>query len=134
MKGQEQSSSVAYEASTLEVQNMIMDWVEATEAFHKRYAKLNELIDKMKRLGRRQASADRTRLRQLMSLRQHMSDVLMTLLLDMNTHKQGRSAMPSKPSQIHSHARLLAELNREIDAQLTNTPVMSVSTKTVAQA
>jgi hypothetical protein len=130
MKGQEQSVSATYEASAVEVQNLIMDWVEATEQFHNRYAKLTEVINSLRGGSRRQDSATRMRLRQLMTLRQHMSDVLMTLLMDMNNPKVGKF-QSSQPGQLHSHARLLSNLNQEIDAELIN----SASTiKTVAQA
>lgn len=130
MKGQEQSVSAAYEASAVEVQNLIMDWVEATEQFHKRYARLTEVINSLRNKSRRQDTANRMRLRQLMTLRQHMSDVLMTLLLDMNNPKADKF-QSSKPGQLDSHARLLTDLNREIDAELTNGMPMF---KTIAQA
>jgi hypothetical protein len=125
---QEETVSSAYEASSTEIQNIIMEWVEATEQFHRRYAKLTEVINSLQSAGRRQATTNRPRLRKLITLRHHMSDVLMTLMLDMTGQKNGRSSQPSKPGQLHSHARLLAELNREIDAELTS------SVKTVALA
>ncbi len=106
---------------------MIMDWVKATEAFHHRYANLTEVINKMQANARRQPAQSKARLRKLMMLRQHMSDVLMTLLLDMTGQRPGRSTQPSKPGQLRSHACLLDELNREIDAELTQVT-------TVAQA
>ncbi|GAB3896705.1 hypothetical protein [Spirosoma agri] len=126
---QEEKVSPAYEASSTEIQSIIMEWVEATEQFHRRYAKLTDAINSLQSAGRRQSSsmANRSRLRKLITLRHHMSDVLMTLMLDMNGQKAGRSLQSSKPGQLHSHARLLSELNREIDAELTNV-------KTVAQA
>jgi len=130
MKGQEQSVSATYEASAVEVQNLIMDWVEATEQFHNRYAKLTEIINSLRSGSRRQDSAIRMRLRQLMTLRQHMSDVLMTLLMDMNNPKVGKF-QSSQPGQLHSHARLLSDLNQEIDAELVNGASMN---KTIAQA
>lgn len=130
MKGQEQSVSATYEASAVEVQNLILDWVEATEQFHNRYAKLTEVINSLRGGSRRQDSATRMRLRQLMTLRQHMSDVLMTLLMDMNSPKVGKF-QSSQSGQLHSHARLLSDLNQEIDAELVNGASM---TKTVAQA
>lgn len=119
--------SAVYEASPSEVQSMIMEWVKATEAFHNRYANLTEAINKMQASARRQPAQSKVRLRKLIMLRQHMSDVLMTLLLDMTGQKPGRSAQPSKPSQLRSHAYLLDELNRKIDAELTQVT-------TVAQA
>lgn len=125
---QQELLSTAYEASSAEIQSIIMEWVEATEQFHRRYAKLTEVINSLQATDRRQStSTTRSRLRKLIVLRHHMSDVLMTLMLDMTGTKPGRSSQSSKPGQLHSHARLLAELNREIDAELTNV-------KTVAQA
>lgn len=131
MKGQEQSASAIYDASVVEVQNLIMDWVEATEQFHNRYARLTEVINLLRAGSRRQDTANRMRLRQLMALRQHMSDVLMTLLMDMNSSKADKFQQPSKSGQLYSHARLLSDLNREIDAELTTG--MAV-TRVVAQA
>ncbi|QJD78720.1 hypothetical protein [Spirosoma rhododendri] len=130
MKGQEQSASITYEAAAVEVQGLIMDWVEATEQFHNRYARLTEVINSLRAGSRRQDTATRMRLRQLMSLRQHMSDVLMTLLMDMNNPKADKF-QSSKPGQLHSHARLLTDLNREIDAELTGSLSMP---RTIAQA
>lgn len=127
MNQEESGMSSGYEASPTDVQNLILDWVKATEAFHHRYSKLTEAINTLQGSARRAPVASRARLRRLIELRQHMSDVLMTLLLDMTGSKPGRSARPSKPGQLQSHACLLDELNREIDAEL-----MRVST--VAQA
>ncbi len=118
MNQEELMMSSGYEASPAEIQNVIMDWVKATEAFHRRYAKLTEVINSLQATTRRQPNTNRTRLRHLTGLRQHMSDVLMTLLLDMTGQKSDRSAQPSKPGQLRSHACLLDELNREIDAEL----------------
>lgn len=127
MNHQEEIVSSVYEATPAEVQIMIMEWVKATEAFHNRYANLTEVINKMQANARRQPTQSRARLRKLMTLRQHMSDVLMTLLLDMSGQRPDHSAQPSKPSQLRSHAYLLDELNRKIDAELTQVT-------TVAQA
>jgi hypothetical protein len=127
MMHQEEVSSSVYEASPAEVQSVIMDWVKATEAFHHRYANLTEVINKMQANARRQPAQSKARLRKLIMLRQHMSDVLMTLLLDMTGQRADRFAQPSKPGQLRSHACLLDELNREIDAEL-------MQVRTVAQA
>lgn len=127
MMHQEQLSPSVYEASPAEVQSLILEWVRATEAFHHRYANLTEVINKMQHSARQQPAQSKARLRKLMMLRQHMSDVLMTLLLDMTGQRSSRSAQPSKPGQLRSHACLLDELNREIDAELTQVT-------TVAQA
>ncbi|MVM30725.1 hypothetical protein GO755_11840 [Spirosoma sp. HMF4905] len=126
---QEQSAVFSsYEASAEEVQKVIIEWARATEAFHGRYAKLNQVINALQAASRRQPTAsNRTRLRHLIDLREHMSDVLMTLLLDMSGKKPSPSAQSSKPGQLHSHASLLDELNRKIDAEL-------ISFTTVAQA
>ena len=115
---QEELSSSVYEASPAEVQNVILEWVKVTEAFHYRYSNLTELINKLQANARRQPTQSKARLRKLVMLRQHMSDVLMTLLLDMTGERQSRSAQPSKPGQLRSHTYLLNELNREIDVEL----------------
>lgn len=127
MMYQEEVSPSVYETSPAEMQSVITEWVNATEAFHYRYANLTEVINKMQADARRQPAQSKARLRKLIMLRQHMSDVLMTLLLDMNSQRSGRSTQPSKPGQLRSHACLLDELNREIDAELTQVT-------TVAQA
>ena len=127
---QEETISSAYEASPAEVENIIMEWIEATEQFHRRYAKLTEVINSHEIAAQRKPRANQSRLRQLRSLRDYMSDVLMTLMLDMSGQKNGHLAQPSRPGQLHSHARLLTELNREIDAALTSNTIV----RTVAQA
>ena len=127
MMYQEEVSPSLYEASPAEIHSVIIEWVNATEAFHHRYANLTEAINKMQVDTRRQPVQSKARLRKLIMLRQHMSDVLMTLLLDMTGQKSSRSAQPSKPGQLRTHACLLDELNREIDAELTQVT-------TVAQA
>ena len=127
MNQEETRISSAYDASPTDVQEVILDWVKATEAFHLRYSKLTVVVNALQVAARRNPNASRARLRRLIELRQHMSDVLMTLLLDMTGSKPGRSVRPSKPGQLQSHACLLDELNREIDAEL-------VRATTVAQA
>lgn len=128
MMNQEESAiTFGYEASEEEIQKVILAWAQATEAFHYRFAKLDRIINTLQTAARRQPSANRARLNKLIELRQHMGDVLMTLLLDMSGQKTGQSAQLSKPGQLYSHANLLDELNRQIDAEL-------ISVTTVAQA
>lgn len=127
MMYQEEVSTSIYEASSAEAQSVIMEWVKATEAFHHRYANLTEVINKMQVSAQRQPAQNKTRLRKLILLRQQMSDVLMTLLLDMSGQRPTQSAQPSKPGQLRSHTYLLDELNRKIDAEMTQVT-------TVAQA
>lgn len=116
-----------YNISTEEVQSLIMKWAQATEAFHNRFAKLDKAINSLQKKSRRESVTDRTRLRRLLELRQYSTDALMTLLLDMSGQRSERSMQPSKPGQLHSHACLLDELNRKIDAEL-------IGITTVAQA
>lgn len=129
MNQQESAKVSGYEASVEEVQKVVKEWATATEAFHRRYAKLSQVINSLHTANRKQpnATANRIRLRKLMELRDHMSDVLMTLLLDMSGKKESRSLQPSKSGQLHSHVSLLDEMNRKIDAEL-------MSFTTVAQA
>ncbi|MBD2701111.1 hypothetical protein IC229_10730 [Spirosoma sp. BT702] len=121
------NKSSNYEATPSEMEKMILEWATATDAFHARYAKLTRVIGSLQGATRRQSSANRAHLRKLMDLRQHMGDVLMTLFLDMGNQQSGRSALPSKPGQLRSHAILLREMSREIDAEL-------ITISTVAQA
>ncbi len=127
MNQEESAKTFGYEASEEEVQKVILAWAQATEAFHFRFAQLDRLIRNLQSANRRQPAAYRARLNRLIELRQHMGDVLMTLLLDMSGQKPGRQTQLSKPGQLHSHASLLDELNRQIDAEL-------ISVTTVAQA
>ncbi|GAB4030567.1 hypothetical protein [Spirosoma gilvum] len=131
MNQEETTKFFGYEASAEEIQKLVMEWASATDAFHRRYAKLNQVINSLQASFSRQSSVSRTRLRNLIDLREQMSDVLMTLFLDMSPNsKSGRSALPSKPGQLHSHAILLRELNRKIDAELIGV----IGSTTVAQA
>ncbi|GAB3952346.1 hypothetical protein GCM10028805_34200 [Spirosoma harenae] len=130
MNQEESAKFSSYEASAEEIQKVVMEWARATDAFHHRYAKLTQAINSLQKTARQQPAANKARLRKLIELREHMSDVLMTLMLDMSKQKTGRSAQPSKPGQLHSHASLLDELNRKIDAEL----ISVFSAVTVAQA
>ncbi len=129
MNQQESAIVSGYEASVEEVQKVVKEWATATEAFHRRYAKLSQVINSLHSTVRQQPNptASRVRLRKLMELRDNMSDTLMTLLLDMSGKKPGHSLQPSKSGQLHSHVSLLDEMNRKIDAEL-------ISYTTVAQA
>lgn len=126
MNQEESASFSGYEATSEEVQKVIVEWATVTEAFNRRYAKLNQVIHSLQTAARQQPNANRTRLRKLTDLRDHMSDVLMTLLIDMSG-KKGRSMQPSSSGQLHSHVSLLDEMNRKIDAEL-------ITFVTVAQA
>lgn len=125
MMHQEKMSPFVYEASPAEAQRVILEWASATEAFHQRYTSLTEVISKMQAKSRNQPVQNKAHLRKLILLRQHMSDVLMTLLLDMDGQRPGQSTQPSKPGQLRSHACLLDELNRKIDAELTQVKVVA---------
>lgn len=127
MNQEESGISFGYEASEEEIQKVILAWAQATEAFHYRFAKLDRIIYTLQNAAQRNPKASRARLHKLTELRQHMGDVLMTLLLDMSGQKTGQSGQLSKPGQLYSHANLLDELNRQIDAEL-------ISVTTVAQA
>ncbi|WP_460951037.1 hypothetical protein [Spirosoma daeguense] len=116
-----------YEVSPAEMEVMVMEWAKATESFHARYAKLTGVINILEKSTRKQTSATRDRLRRLKGLRKQMGDTLMTLLLDMSGQRSSRSPLPSKPGQLQSHASLLREMSREIDAEL-------IPLTTVAQA
>jgi hypothetical protein len=116
-----------YDMSAEEIQSLVMKWAKATEAFHYRFAKLDKAINVLQTATRRQPTGNRTVLRRLLELRQYSTDALMTLLLDMSGQRSERSSQPSKPGQLHSHACLLDELSRKIDAELINVT-------TVAQA
>ncbi|GAB4028392.1 hypothetical protein [Spirosoma koreense] len=127
MKKEKSVVTSGYDISAEEVQSLVIKWAKATEAFHYRYAKLDKAINSLQSPRSRETATTRNRLRRLLELRQHSTDVLMTLLLDMSGQKSDQSMQPSKPGQLHSHARLLDELNRKIDAEL-------ISITAVAQA
>ena len=126
---QEKSAVLSnYELSVEEVQSLVMKWAKATEGFHYQYAKLDKTINSLQSSTRRQSADQRARLHRLLELREHSTDVLMTLLVDMSGQRSDRAAsQSSKPGQLYSHACLLDELNRKIDAEL-------ISITTVAQA
>ena len=126
MNQEEAKANFGYEATAEELQKVVLEWAAVTDAFHSRYAKLNQVIHSLQTVARRQPT-ERARLWKLIELRDHMSDVLMTLLVDMSGQRAGHSIQPSKPGQLHSHTSLLSELNRKIDTEL-------ISFTTVAQA
>lgn len=110
-------------ATKSEAQAIIINWVCATEEFHQHYFQINKIING---LSKRQAlvrptSSSRANLRELMKLRQHMSDVLATLLTEMNkptpVQHSDRSIGPSKPGQIATHTRLIQDINRKVGSE-----------------
>ena len=110
-------------ATKSEAQTIVINWVCATEEFHQHYAQINKVI---KGMGQRQArtgsvSNSRTNLQALMKLRQYMSDVLTTLLMEMDkptsVQCSDRSESPSKPGQIATHTRLLQDINRKVGSE-----------------
>lgn len=110
--------------SPSEAQTVVIDWVKATEEFHRRYFQINEVINNLSRGKRPVVTTDRarsTRIRSLLRIRQQMNDVLTTLLGDMADCKPGRHKAPSKPGQLMAHTKLLRELTREIDVELSRT-------------
>lgn len=116
----------ALAVATSETQTIVMSWVRATEEFHQHYFRLNELINRMQRnqclslIG--PAGSSQTNLRALMNLRTYMSDVLMTLLVDMTKpkagYRSGSAGSSSKPGQIASHARLIQDINRKVGREM----------------
>jgi hypothetical protein len=131
MNQEELPMSSGYEASSTEIQSLILQWAKATDAFHYRYAKLNDVINRLGKKSGRQSSTSRADLNRLQKLRQQMGDALMTLLLDMDMSgsQSGRSMLPSKPGQLRSHASVLNEMSRRIDVEL-----IFANATTVAQA
>lgn len=127
MNQEEAKANFGYEATADELQKVILEWAAVTDAFHSRYARLNQVIHSLQTAARREPAAYRARLWKLIELRDHMSDVLMTLLVDMSGQRAGHSMQPSKPGQLHTHASLLSEMTRKIDTEL-------ISFTTVAQA
>lgn len=109
-------------ANKTEVQTIILNWVKATEDFHRYYCQVNEAInalnpDKHPRSGKANSTGNpRTDLQALTKLRQYMSDVLMTLLADMNKPEllHHRDEAPSRPGRLTSHTRLLQDINRKV--------------------
>ena len=117
--------STNYDASTKEVQSIITDWMTSIEGFRMRHVNLTKLINTLQMSARRNPNESRKRLRKLIELRQYMSDALMTLMLDLSEQKPGRSQQSSKPGQLHTHASILAQLSKEIDAELASGAVVA---------
>ena len=104
--------------STKEVRNIITDWATSIEGFRMRHVNLTKLINALQESARRNPHESRKRLRKLIELRQYMSDALMTLMLDLSEQNSRRSVQSSQPGQLHTHASILAQLSKEIDAEL----------------
>lgn len=107
-----------------EAQTVVMNWVQATEEFHRRYYKVNEAINALypgKRPTASMLAQDKIRaakLTNLLRIRQRMNDTLSTLLGDMSEGKPNRHQSLSKPGQLVIHTRLLLELTRDIDQEI----------------
>ena len=119
--------STGYTVSTKEVHSIITNWATSIEGFRTRHVNLTKLINALQESARRNPHECRKRLRKLIELRQYMSDALMTLMLDLSEQKPGRSAQASKPGQLHTHASILAQLSKEIDAELVSGAVVGLA-------
>ena len=117
--------STGHDVSTKEIHSIITDWATSIEGFRMRHVNLTKLINALQESARRNPHESRKRLRKLIELRQYMSDALMTLMLDLSEQKPGRSRQASKPGQLHTHASMLAQLSKEIDAELTSGTVIA---------
>lgn len=108
-----QTTQPQLSASQRESRSVIINWVRATEEFHGQYVRINEVINSLEANQRFTLTGSTTNTRRnvqaLLQLRQYMSDVLATLLTDINK---------SKPGQLTSHARLLQDISRQVEAEL----------------
>lgn len=114
--------------TTSEVNMTILEWMQATEEFHRYHSKINAILQD--RNCHRYAdstivsSVDRSgRVRSLNRLRQHMNHVLEILMADMNNSSQGSQYTDnygtlSRAGRLVTHARLLKEINRRISQEL----------------
>lgn len=113
-----------YDISAEEIQNILNRWVKTTEAFLLRCASLKKNIDSLQSVARKKPE-DRTRLNRLINLHIHSNDVLMSLMMDMSGQRSEPSLQSSKPGRLYSHACLLDELNRRIDAELISNTIVA---------
>lgn len=125
MNQQKTKTSAGYHVSTKEIHSIIADWATSIEGFRMRHVNLTKLINALQESARQNPHESRKRLRKLIELRQYMSDALMTLMLDLSDHKPGRSAQASKPGQLYTHASMLAQISKEIDAELTSGTIVA---------
>lgn len=124
------TTKLEYNMTSTEAQTVVLDWVKATEEFHQRYYQINEVINGIHNRKQQWANSNgsgaanyQSKVQHLLRLRQHMNNVLTTLLTDMSVQKPDRQQTPSKPGQLISHTRLLRDLNREIDTELNHLTV-----------
>ena len=87
MNQEESAKYSGYEASAEEMQKVIVKWATATEAFHRRYARLNQVINLFRRQFVNNQLPAGYGCGSSWSYADHMSDVLMTLLIDMSGKK-----------------------------------------------
>jgi hypothetical protein len=125
MNQQKAITPTGYDVSTKEIHGIITDWAASIEGFRMRHVNLTKLINALQESARRNPHESRKRLRKLIELRQYMSDALMTLMLDLSEQKPARSLQASKPGQLHTHASILAQLSKEIDAELVSGTVVA---------
>lgn len=113
-----------YDISAEEIQNLLNRWVRTTEVFLLRCASLQKNISSLKSVARKKPG-DQVRLDRLIKLNIHSNDVLMSLIVDMSGQRSESSLQSSKPGRLYSHACLLDELNREIDAELFSSLIVA---------
>lgn len=114
--------------TTSRVKTTILEWIQITSEFHYQYNKINAMLqDRYNGY-----SSDSTmvpsgnglnRRRRLNKLRQHMKNVLETLLADMNNsfpgsrHTDNCNNLPQADILV-THTRLLKDVNRKISKEL----------------
>jgi hypothetical protein len=95
---------------------ILTNWAQATEEFHGYYSQINSTISKLQRNQHKPGLEVYTKekLRGLLKLRQHMVDVLSTLLANVDRPQPALS----KPGQLICHTRLIQDMNHKIKNEM----------------
>ena len=114
-----------YNATKLESQTAILDWIRTTEEFYRSYMEVSQTLkDHRKTRYSRSATASSRHIRNLQQLHLHMNEVLKMLLTDINKSmpnagSTNSTATLSKTGQLMTHTQLLKEINWKISSELT---------------
>ncbi len=115
-----------YVTTKSETQLAILDWLQATEEFHRNYLKISEVIRQQtsSRANWRVSGFITQPVKDLIKLRRHMNIVLETLLVDMgkspmaSQYTNNPTSYYSKTGQLKTHARLLKEISYKTNLEL----------------
>lgn len=109
-----------YATTKSETHTAVLDWIQVTEEFHRYHSRINKILKDKEFTHCTDSPASKShRVSRLDTLRQHMSDVLETLLSDISRSPEVPYNNGLRANRLATHARLLREMNKKIARELS---------------